>query len=314
MPIDSMPTWSLILAGGDGLRLRPLTMQISGDARPKQFCPIFDGETLIDRTRRRAALVSRDDREVVVVSRHHEPYYRALHDDLAPGRLVVQPANRGTGPGILYPLLRIAELAGNAPVVIMPSDHYIGDDHAFCAHVTAAVQIVAQHRGHVLLLGIDPDLPETEYGWIEPGELPLLSDVGAAYPVRRFWEKPSARLAETLLERGCLWNSFVMVGWVSTFLDLIGETLPDLVGRFAPLTAALGSSREEAVAQRVYGALDTVNFSEAVLEAGTRRLATMRVKGVEWSDWGHPTRVVASLRRAGRRPSWLGQVELASTA
>ncbi|PYM81692.1 MAG: hypothetical protein DME13_19440, partial [Candidatus Rokuibacteriota bacterium] len=105
----TIPTspWALLLAGGDGRRLKPLTRQIAGDPRPKQFCAILDGETLLDRTRRRAELLTRGDQHVVVVSREHEPYYTGLATQLAPDRLVVQPRNAGTAPGILYPLLRI---------------------------------------------------------------------------------------------------------------------------------------------------------------------------------------------------------------
>ena len=99
----STPPWALILAGGDGSRLRSLTSQISGDPRPKQFCPIVDGETLLDRTRRRVDLLTRTDQQVVVVSRPHEPYYRDLALELSLDRLVVQPSNAGTGPGVSKP-------------------------------------------------------------------------------------------------------------------------------------------------------------------------------------------------------------------
>ena len=69
------PPWALILAGGDGTRLRPLTMQVAGDSRPKQFCPLIDGETLLDRTRRRLDLLVRFDHQTIVVTRTHEPYW-----------------------------------------------------------------------------------------------------------------------------------------------------------------------------------------------------------------------------------------------
>ena len=130
--------WALILAGGDGWRLRSLTETIVGEPRPKQFCPLVDGETLLDWTRRRADLLVRGDRQVIVVTRHHEPYYRYLRGELAPGRLVVQPLNRGTGAGIVYPLLQIFELAGNVPVAVLPSDHYVADDSAFMGYVARA--------------------------------------------------------------------------------------------------------------------------------------------------------------------------------
>lgn len=310
----STPMWALILAGGDGTRLKPLTTQIVGDARPKQFCSILDSDTLLDVTRRRVDLVSRFDRQAVVVTRTHEPYYRYLDAELAPGRLIVQPENRGTALGILYPLLKITELAGDVPIAVCPSDHYVGDDSAFMGYVRHALDVVRQRDDLVVLLGIDAERPETEYGWIEPASSPLSLDGEPAFPIRRFWEKPSARLADALLSRGFLWNSFVMVGWAHAFLNLYRDALPALVAACEPLRAALGTGEEAAEAERLYRVVPEINFSDRVLSIGVERLATVRVKGVEWSDWGNADRVMKSLARARRQPSWLSRVELASTA
>jgi mannose-1-phosphate guanylyltransferase len=307
-------TWAVILAGGDGTRLKPLTTQIVGDPRPKQFCPILDGETLLDVTRRRVDLVTRYDRQVIVVSRPHEPYYRYLATELAPGRLVVQPANRGTAPGILYPLLRVRELAGDVPVAIYPADHFVSDDRAFMAYVARAIEIVRDRPGVVVLLGISPDRPETEYGWIELGPAPIADAAEPAFPIHRFREKPSPRVAEALLTRDSLWNSFVMVGWTSTFMSLYTTALPDLLAAFEPLRAAVGTCAEAGEAERLYRAITDVNFSERVLSVEVERLVAVRVKGVEWSDWGNIDRVIRSLARARRRPSWLERVALAPTA
>lgn len=308
------PPWALLLAGGEGRRLRPLTRQISGDTRPKQFCPIFDGETLLERTRRRADLLSRMDHQVVVVSRHHAPYYASLARELAPGRLVVQSHDAGTAPGVLYPLLRIRHLAGNVPVTVYPSDHYVSDDGAFVGSVSHAVEVVRLRPDVVALMGIEASSPETEYGWIETDEFPLPLLGEAAFPIRRFWEKPSAGLAERLFERGALWNSFVMVGWVDAFLDLAGRMAPEVLRALDPLRAVIGTADEPRVAEQVYGALarEPIGFSERILAPATDGLVTVRVKGVDWSDWGHPERVLATIRRTGWRPAWLGRVELAS--
>jgi mannose-1-phosphate guanylyltransferase len=311
MEIPSTRTWSLILAGGDGTRLRPLTTQIAGDARPKQFCRMFDGETLLDRTRRRADLVSRFDRQVIVVTRTHEPYYRRLSTDISPGRLVVQPENRGTAVGILYPLLRIGELAGDVPVAVFPSDHYVGDELAFASYVHTAIEVVEQKRELVVLLGIEADRPEAEYGWIEPDSVPLPIDGEPVFAIRRFWEKPSARVAELLLERGCLWNSFVMVGRLSAFLDLVDRAAPELLRSFARARSVLGTSAEPAAIERVYASLPNTGFSERVLVHASHGLATLRVKGVDWSDWGNPARVFASLTHSSGRPSWMRSIRLA---
>jgi mannose-1-phosphate guanylyltransferase len=295
MRTTAAPPWALILAGGDGTRLKALTRQISGDGRPKQFCPLLNGETLLDRTRRRIGLMSRFDHQAIVVTRSHEPYYRSLVHELAPGRLVVQPENRGTAPGLLYPLLQIQELAGDVPLAVFPSDHFIDDDLVFMRSVESALQAVRPHPGLVVLLGIEAAGPETEYGWIEPASRPLPIDGEPVFPIRRFWEKPGPGLAQALFARECLWNSFVMVGHVAAFLDLIALGVPSLVRAFAPIRGALGSAREENVAARVYATLPDLNFSERVLVPAPDRIGVVRVKGVDWSDLGNPERVLARI-------------------
>jgi len=295
--ITPRDVWSLILAGGDGTRLGSLTRQITGEARPKQFCPLLDGDTLLDRTRRRVDLLTRFDRQVVVVSRDHARFYGRLANDLAPGRLVEQPANRGTAPGVLYPLLRIAELGGDVPVAIFPSDHFVDDDVAFVGAVSAAVDAVQERPDLVVLLGIEADTPETEYGWIEFDERPLpLPGSEPVFPVLRFREKPTRPVAEALLAHGCLWNSFVMVGRPSGFLDLYRAGAPELLRAFQPILRALGTPHEPAAAERVYAGLPAVDFSQRVL-APSGRLGVVRVKGVEWSDLGTVERLAATLRQ-----------------
>jgi mannose-1-phosphate guanylyltransferase len=103
--------WVAILAGGDGVRLRALTRRMTGDDRPKQFCPLVGTEPLLTETRRRAALVVPPHRTLAVVTRPHEEFYRPLLADMRTPAVVVQPENRGTAPAILYTLLRIACVA-----------------------------------------------------------------------------------------------------------------------------------------------------------------------------------------------------------
>jgi mannose-1-phosphate guanylyltransferase len=304
----SVPPWAVILAGGDGVRLRPLTTLVAGDARPKQFCPLLGGETLLDRTRRRVDLVVRPDRQVVAVSRPHEAYYRYLVDELAPGCLAVQPENRDTGPGILYALLRVRDLAGNVPVALFPSDHYVADDDAFASHVCAALEVVQRQPGLVALIGIEPSSAEVDYGWIEPARVPLPTNPDV-FPVRRFVEKPSASMARELVARGCLWNSFVMAGWVDTLLDLIARTAPDLYQAFEPLRRARRAPNEPAVLERVYAELPAISFAQRVLTRAPGCLVTLRARGLQWSDWGTPRRVAASLRATNHEPPWLARVE-----
>jgi mannose-1-phosphate guanylyltransferase len=204
--------------------------------------------------------------------------------------------------------MRIAELAGDVPLAVFPSDHFVDDDATFVAAVSGALDATRACGDLVTLLGIDAVEPETEYGWIEPEDQPLAVDGEPVFPIRRFWEKPSRDLAGALFSRGCLWNSFVMVGRVSAFLDLIALGAPELLRAFEPIRRARGTRQEDAVAERVYASLPDVNFSQRVLVPAADRLGVVRVTGVEWSDWGNAERVFATITRTGWRPRWLDRI------
>lgn len=298
MPSTVTP-WAVILAGGEGTRLRPLTQHLTGDTRPKQFCRLFDGQTLLDQTRRRAGLFIPPARQLVVVTRAHAPYYADLAHELPPGRLVVQPDNRGTAPAIMLAALALHHLSGDVPMVVLPSDHDVADGAAFMSAVAEASRVVEAARDAIVLLGIEARSAETEYGWIEPA----VDAVPGPCPVRRFCEKPSIAQARVLLRRGCLWNSFVMIGRVRSFLGLM-EWLPEIGAEFAPVERAMGSPAESEALDQAYEFLPTIGFSERVLAQAPDRFSVLRVRDVGWNDLGNPRRAAESARRRGQVAAW----------
>ncbi len=294
--------WAVILAGGDGTRLKSLTRHIAGDERPKQFCSVLGRGTLLEETQERAALELGAARTLYVVNRVHENFYGSILNDEPASNLVVQPSNRGTAPAILYSLLRIAARDPQATVAFFPSDHYISDDARFMAQIRTALDTAASRRDLVVLLGLDPESPEVEYGWIEPAQ-PIRGQA-KVFGVRRFWEKPNRMLAQVLQLRGCLWNSFVMVASVQALLEIIESAIPELYRSFAALTPLFGTSAEVKAIESLYSRLGEVNFSHQVLALKPERLAVLKVTGVRWNDLGEPKRVMASLDMAGVRPRW----------
>lgn len=285
--------WGVILAGGDGSRLLPLTRLLTGDERPKQFCPIGGDETLLQRTSRRVALSIAAENTAVVLTEAHEPFYRSALNHLSPENLVIQAQNKGTAPAILYSLLRVDKIAPNATAAFFPSDHFFSDDQKFMSHVDAALDAVEARPELAILLGITPDGPEEQYGWIEPGPSVHENGCDSFYQVNRFWEKPSRQVAQGLMEKGCLWNSFVMIGKVHTLLTMIRQAIPDVYLSFAPLKD-LELQAEQKIARQLYCSMSSVNFSRSVLANRLENLSVFPVKGVEWSDLGEPSRVLST--------------------
>lgn len=291
--------WAIILAGGDGTRLRSMTRAITGDNRPKQFVPVIGGMTLLDQTRRRVARSVARDRTLLVVTEKHRRFYQPLTKTISPRLLLEQPQNKGTAPAILYPLMRLAAKSPDAIVALFPSDHYFADDEEFMSHIDAAFDIVELQPATVTLLGITATSPETEYGWIEPQRSILGRAKRSVTRVSRFWEKPNAKLAASLMERGCLWNSFVMVGRVDALLKMTRAALPELYSDFTAIAPTFESAAERKAVRALYNRIKDSNFSHQVLAVRPQDLAVMRVEDVGWSDLGEPTRVLSTLARLG---------------
>jgi mannose-1-phosphate guanylyltransferase len=139
---------------------------------------------------------------------------------------------------------------------------------------------------HVILLGIALLGPEEVCGWIEAGAGDAEDSL---VEVRCFWEKPSRDTAKRLISAGCLWNSFVMAGRVSAFLNMIRWRHPDLAGSFeSALTPGINE---------LFSKIPASDFSHDVLSVRPSDLAVLPAHGLGWSDLGEPERVLSVARQ-----------------
>src|SRR3984957_19515705 len=220
--------WAVILAAGEGKRLRSYIHRIAGRECPKQYFPIVGTTTLLEQTLARVSLRVAPERTLAVVNQKHQGFYSAISNTRPELELLIQPDDLGTAPAILYALLVIAKRSANASVAIFPSDHYVGDDDRFMQHVESAFDATLRHPETPIVLGVAPFEAELGYGWIEPGT--LISN-GAEPPVLRisgFWEKPPLDKARELLQRACLFDPLLIGGNVSSVIGTDAGRLPSM--------------------------------------------------------------------------------------
>jgi mannose-1-phosphate guanylyltransferase/mannose-1-phosphate guanylyltransferase/mannose-6-phosphate isomerase len=247
---------------------------------PKQMLALTAEETMLQLTARRAPAGERFAAPVIVAN--------ALHADMVEEQLgvvgsqaqalILEPKGRNTAPAIA--LAALAAGGGSDPLLVMPSDHVIGDVAAFHAAIHAAMPLVAE--GWLVTFGITPEAPETGYGYIQVGE-PIAPGV---HKVRRFVEKPLREVAEAMIAAGDhAWNGGIFLFRADAYLDALE--------RFAPamLTAAR-AAMDRAVRDGTRILPDEVEFAKspsdsidyAVMEKATRVAVVPVAMG--WSDVG----------------------------
>lgn len=291
--------WSIVLAGGDGVRMQPAIRRWLGRMVPKQYCRFVGTRSMFQHTLDRTMRVTSPARTVVVVGRgHHEAW--AQIGARNPGMVLVQPRNADTAPGIFLPLTYIRARDPEGTVLISPSDHFVFPEERFLREALFAVRAAEELTDRVVLLAVRPEGPEPEYGWIRPDHELACLGVRSVRAVKTFVEKPEPALAQLAYASGALWNTFLMAGKVETFWSLGRRVLPKMMALFERLGEAIDTPKEPEMLRAIYARMPHLNFSRDLLAHVPRETAVMEMPGVWWSDWGRPDRVMKTLSRLGQ--------------
>ncbi len=294
---DADHCWALVLAAGDGSRLRGLTTTKGGLAVPKQFCSLERGPSLLQEALERARAVAEAERICAIVAARHEQWWAEHLRELPNRNIVVQPKNRGTANGILLPLLHILNQDPDARIVLLPSDHYVRDEEKLACSLRIAAARQDPFWAKIVLLGIEPAGPDPELGYIVPGRRCRLGH----REVERFVEKPPAALAYELSQQGALWNAFIIAADGQALLKLFERRSPDIVSAMQEIvsTASVEASGRPALT-KLYEELPQLDFSRNILQGQESHLHVLPVPDCGWSDLGTPQRVAQALRALPR--------------
>ncbi|MBI5741828.1 MAG: mannose-1-phosphate guanylyltransferase/mannose-6-phosphate isomerase [Nitrospirae bacterium] len=273
MPNKQLKVFPVLLAGGSGSRLWP----ISRELYPKQLVSLVGTDSLIQDTIKRLCPVLEASRiRVICGDEHFFEISRHLEEIGIPARdkVITEPCGRNTAPAILLAILNILKTEKDAVILIFPSDHVIRNTDGFQKMLKAAVSLA--NMNYIVTFGIKPDYPETGYGYIE-GAKRLKH---GAFAIRRFVEKPDEKIARRYVAAGnFFWNSGMFAFKASVLLKEFRTFEPALLKSMRQM-ASNGAS----ISLDKYQSLPDISIDYAIMEKTARGVVLPSDFG--WSDIG----------------------------
>lgn len=293
-PMNEPRVHAVILAGGSGSRLWPLSRQ----HLPKQFLSLDGDASLLQTTiNRLSPLIAA--KNVLIVTQESHAKGEAYHA-LLPYQTLFEPVARNTAPAIALAAARLMADGADPIMVVLPADHIIKDEVQFREHLNIA--IAAAESGKLITFGIQPTRPDTGFGYVKvkgrtettglrteqkpPTQSSVLEPQSSVYEVERFTEKPDAATAERFLkEGGYYWNSGMFVWRASVILAEIRQHLPavDKV-----IQAIIAESRKAGTFQQAvekhFAEMPSISIDYGVLERSSR--VSLVPCDIGWNDVG----------------------------
>jgi mannose-1-phosphate guanylyltransferase/mannose-6-phosphate isomerase len=273
MPKQDLKVYSVLLAGGTGSRLWP----ISRELYPKQLVNLVGNDSLIQSTIKRLLPELEAERVRVVCGEEH--YYeiaRHLEEIGVPsnGKIITEPCGRNTAPAILLATLNILKTEKDAVLLIFPSDHVIKNEDEFRKRLKTAISLAKNN--YIVTFGITPTSPETGYGYIEGGKA-----IGKdAFIIKRFVEKPDEKTARRYIQAGnFFWNSGMFAFKASVLIKEFKAIKPDLLRGMRTIV-----SKNKQVSLEEYNALPDISIDYAIMEKTKKGIVLPSDFG--WNDIG----------------------------
>lgn len=263
---------SIILAGGSGSRLWPL----SREEYPKQLLALDKDESLLQKTFNRLCTFSKPADIVTVTNIKHYSNIKLQLNKIDSSNVVIgEPFGRNTAPAIASTLQYFIQQGCEDDVVlIVPSDHLIKDIDGFNKTVEQGKELAEQ--GYIVTFGIKPTYPETGYGYIKTEKA-----LSVGYKVEKFVEKPNFETAKKYLDSGnYYWNGGIFMGKISTFLNEFKKYASDIYMHLGNLDF----SNSTQINFSVYEKMPSISIDYAIMEKSDK-IALVELQS-DWNDLG----------------------------
>jgi mannose-1-phosphate guanylyltransferase len=267
----------VIMAGGTGTRLWP----VSTSAKPKQFHDLLGvGKSLLRMTYERFATQILPENIYIVTNEAYASLVKEQLPELGTQQVLLEPNKRNTAPCIAYAAYKIASKNPEATMIVAPSDHLILKEDAF-QHTIGIALDHADREDHMITLGMQPNRPETGYGYIQ-----YLPDSSVMKKVKTFTEKPQIALAKKFIESGdFVWNAGIFVWSVKSIITAFEQYLPDLAEIFSEGMEHYFQTTEQRFINKAYAQCVSVSIDFGVMEKAEN--VYVLLADIGWSDLGN---------------------------
>lgn len=273
--------YCIIMAGGVGARFWPMSRK----DHPKQFIDILGtGQTLIQATFNRFLKICPPENIYIVTNESYQQLVLEQLPQIKSEQVLCEPSRRNTAPCIAYANYTILQRNPDANVVVAPSDHIILKEDIFTEVILAALE-ATEKNDWLLTLGIQPNRPDTGYGYIQFQENKIVSTDSRIKKVKTFTEKPQLEMAIQFLASGdFLWNSGIFVWRLKTIMQSIANYLPDVDSLFRAGIGKYNTPQEAAFIEQTYSMCKNISIDYGVMEKADNVYVLSSDFG--WSDLG----------------------------
>lgn len=273
--------YCIIMAGGVGSRFWPL----SRHAKPKQFLDILGtGRTFLQQTFDRFSKFIPVENMIVVTNTNFKDFVLEQLPELNEEQVLLEPLRRNTAPCLAYAVYKIKSKTTEANLIVAPSDHLILKEEEFIQQIKNGLNFTNENNA-LLTLGIKPNRPETNYGYIQVKKKSDFDALDNLYKVKTFTEKPDAQMAQIFIDSGeFYWNSGIFIWSLEAILDALDEHLPNIASLFKKGEKLYNTTDEFHFIKKTYSECHAISIDYGIMEKAKNVYVLTADFG--WSDMG----------------------------